>query len=516
MNKTTVWDIGHKPGRLSCAFNASPRSTIQWFKNGKLITDNKYLYRVEESHTDSVLHKFWTTISSIVFYGYDRGINEYSADNTLNPSDAGIYTCVVSNTYGKIQSETELIIEFPPIVTTSTPFAAVDIKDNIPAVLQCAVHSVPSSTVEWYKGDKLLSPQERISIENGKGEKFESSLSIIKVSKLDYGNYRCVATNKYNEKGETSVVLQEKSRPNQIKDFKLSSRTWNSLNLYWTPGFDGGETQSFKLVYTKKNSNQLPLHIEKITQNRYNLTGLEPDNNYEVTIYPFNIMGFGPPTSSLTFKTSKLLLPVPQRIEYYFSKRILSYRVPSSAICVKVEIYEKDWKILVTCAPHGNGTYKVSSKFSPKKIRVSFCSRHFKSICGPNSEALFVYDDVEEQQAISTGTVIIIGIVSVSIVLILLIIVIFTIIKRRKPPSQKVVIDEKLDDSLWSRTKKCLTSNLNDVCDIPSTVEVNGNDTYSYPHHRLQRSCEIPVVLAPTPSDSGSNSTKKTFYEVRV
>lgn len=91
-----------------------------------------------------------------------------------------------------------------------------------------------------------------------------------------------------------------------MKDFKLSSRTWSSLNLIWTPGFDGGETQSYKLVYVEKDSSKLPTEIEKINQNRYNLTGLQPDHNYELTIYPFNIMGFGPPSTPLTLRTSSM------------------------------------------------------------------------------------------------------------------------------------------------------------------------------------------------------------------
>ena len=82
---------------------------------------------------------------------------------------------------------------------------------------------------------------------------WESVLSISSVDSGDYGLYDCIAQNEMGL-ARSSVVLNVTSRPDPPEYLRILNVTYNSVNLTWSPGFDGGFPQSFKIRYKKEGA----------------------------------------------------------------------------------------------------------------------------------------------------------------------------------------------------------------------------------------------------------------------
>jgi len=51
------------------------------------------------------------------------------------------------------------------------------------------------------------------------------------------------------------------------------SQTWESAELQWTPGFDGGYEQEFVVIVTGLSSQQNPMHLSAGSLSTFNVTG---------------------------------------------------------------------------------------------------------------------------------------------------------------------------------------------------------------------------------------------------
>ena len=77
---------------------------------------------------------------------------------------------------------------------------------------------------------------------------WESTLMISNVTSKDYGAYDCIAQNEMGL-ARYSIYLNVTSRPDPPSNLKVLNITYNSVNLTWTPMFDGGFQQSYKIRY---------------------------------------------------------------------------------------------------------------------------------------------------------------------------------------------------------------------------------------------------------------------------
>lgn len=70
---------------------------------------------------------------------------------------------------------------------------------------------------------------------------YESTLTILQVDQLDYGDYTCIATNAL---GRTTSVnrLTVFSHPDPPFNLRSANSTYDTITLNWSPGFDGGTT----------------------------------------------------------------------------------------------------------------------------------------------------------------------------------------------------------------------------------------------------------------------------------
>lgn len=77
---------------------------------------------------------------------------------------------------------------------------------------------------------------------------WESILSVKNVGSKDYGTYECMAHNSLGDKSH-QVRLEVKSVPEPPNGLHIVNFTHDSVTLAWSPGFDGGYPQTFKVKW---------------------------------------------------------------------------------------------------------------------------------------------------------------------------------------------------------------------------------------------------------------------------
>jgi len=61
--------------------------------------------------------------------------------------------------------------------------------------------------------------------------------------------------------------------PDAPQDLQVMSETWESVELQWTPGFDGGYEQEFVVVVLSLSSQLSPVYISAGSSSTFNVTG---------------------------------------------------------------------------------------------------------------------------------------------------------------------------------------------------------------------------------------------------
>jgi len=68
------------------------------------------------------------------------------------------------------------------------------------------------------------------------------------------------------------------AHPDRPQNLELLSETWQSIELQWTAGFDGGYQQEFFIVVTIPSTQQEPLFRSTGSLAIFNVTGTSPSN----------------------------------------------------------------------------------------------------------------------------------------------------------------------------------------------------------------------------------------------
>lgn len=103
---------------------------------------------------------------------------------------------------------------------------------------------------------------------DGMVHKQKRVLLIISVRNEDYGNYECEASNSEGTE-KADITLLKTSVPDSPSALELSAIEWHMASLTWSPGFDGGKKQAFKIVY-KMSAEWI---TAESSESMYNLTG---------------------------------------------------------------------------------------------------------------------------------------------------------------------------------------------------------------------------------------------------
>ena len=119
------------------------------------------------------------------------------------------------------------------------------------------------------------------------------------VSSNDYGAYDCFAQNEMGV-DRTIVNLNVTSSPDPPSYLRILNVTYNSVNLTWTPGFDGGVPQSFKIRYRKEGAdNYQYVDVAPEGTTYFEVQDLKEGTRYSFSIMSFNKLGHSSYTADI-------------------------------------------------------------------------------------------------------------------------------------------------------------------------------------------------------------------------
>ncbi|XP_054854866.1 nephrin [Eublepharis macularius] len=210
---------------------------------------------------------------------------------------AGLYECQVDNGISPAaRSSARLVVQFPPEIMKSPGQRKVGAPgDGIStAALPCHAQGVPLVEFSWSKKGVALdlqNPRYTILTEH-KASLHTSILTIANVSSVhDYGLFTCTASNAMGT-DRLDIQLLSISRPDPPTGLKVVAVAHNWLALEWTPGFDGGLEQSFRVRYHRPGTPSfLDVDVFPPQSPMFTLTGLHPNTPYNVSVNACNALG---------------------------------------------------------------------------------------------------------------------------------------------------------------------------------------------------------------------------------
>ena len=94
--------------------------------------------------------------------------------------------------------------------------------------------------------------------------------------------------------------------PEEPKNLEVTAVDDTSINLQWTPGFDGGYNQSFDIQVFDESSGLRILklkNIRRVEGNKTNILGLTPQTRYLMKIRSWNREGYSNFSDEITITT---------------------------------------------------------------------------------------------------------------------------------------------------------------------------------------------------------------------
>ena len=107
-----------------------------------------------------------------------------------NPSDTGVYYCVISDGGVTANSSATLTVLATP--TVSSAMSSYSVNESGSVTFHCTGTGFPEPVISWYKNGALINNSRFIESQNGS----VGSLTLINASRTDTSiNYQCIATN---------------------------------------------------------------------------------------------------------------------------------------------------------------------------------------------------------------------------------------------------------------------------------------------------------------------------------
>ncbi|CAH1797609.1 unnamed protein product [Owenia fusiformis] len=422
--QTKTINVSESDFSIRCEVRGKPSPQVTWSKNGIALISDLYTFDTQQVTIEE--HSFHV-ISTLRLNGPGRN------GEGLTKGDSGNYSCCATNSLMQsgtcLTSSMQLFIQYPPEVTTPDAKVAVDKNDT--ASLACTAQSLPLSTIQWYKGDELIihgGKYDIATVTKISTNQVMSTLNITGVMEADFGNFRCHAVNTLGS-NHRMVNLTVKTTPDAPSGLQLVETTWESAQLSWVPGFDGGHPQTFVLTQFNGESNKrVPVNPDGAST--YNVTMLYPNTNYTFSVFGENRLGGGPYSNSIQVTTKSLALPTAQDVKYDTDTRTITFETTTDNVCVRIltSSNNNNWKLYEECAPPAGGSLQITDA-SVKYVQVLFCHQTRRDVCSRAASAAIVEPATAD---IPVETIIIVASVCGAIILILVVIFLIVYCRKRK------------------------------------------------------------------------------------
>ncbi|XP_064602372.1 hemicentin-2-like isoform X2 [Liolophura sinensis] len=471
--------------RLQCQVRGRPQPDVQWRKNGIPfdVRGDGDFYRISQSAAETSDSQSSIVTSTLAFKGFQRLHREDGREDQLLMEDTANYTCAS----GAISQTIQIFVQYAPLVTVTPLKVAQDANSTV--TFTCLAKSNPEPIFEWHFNEQVLNSDGKYRIQSGgRGQQeyeYTSILTVSQASQSDHGTYKCTATNSQGTNTQTAAIV-DKSVPDACKDLKVLGMTWNSVFLDWTPGFNGGEDQTFMVYYTSdKHSDNV-----EAPRNGFNISGLHPSTSYTLRVAGVNRRGTGPKSAPINVTTMNYNFTVPTAVKFEHASNTLSFEPPGPGYFAKVEVWindEQGWQVSEERANTEGGSIRLKEE-NIKKCRVCFCLELQPYVCSSSVQAESVGDPATPASGdLPTEGVVAIACVCALIIIGLCIILVCVIRKKKQDKAAK---DYELETQANRRSQP-----INNPKDIHPK---RGYDNPDFTSHQIQRNGH--VATAPIPN----------------
>ncbi|CAG9798116.1 unnamed protein product [Chironomus riparius] len=376
--------VGDSDFSVSCSAKGKPKPSVKWFKDGRELTSEANFYEITTSPNEGP-NGMVTVQSNLKFYGKMR-----PNSNQLLPNDRGTYSCVYQNEVNSANSTMHLKIEHEPIILHQYNKVAADLRET--AIVVCKVQAYPKPEFQWTYGTNTApismssDAHYEINTQSDNNDVYTSVLKIHNVRHNDYGEYNCRASNSL-ETIRAPIRLQPKGQPEKPTNLDASDIGSNFIALNWTPGFDGGLSNTkFFVLYRKVSipSNEVngdcgsyytssPDWSEFDCHRNHpcNITPLDQHSSYVFKVKAMNTKGNSEYSSEITKTTKVSKIPSALRVSYDPSTKMLGINVGQTCLALTAvvetllhaETHVPEWHIVgqIQLAASGNApTFKES------------------------------------------------------------------------------------------------------------------------------------------------------------
>lgn len=376
--------VGDSDFSVSCSAKGKPKPSVKWFKDGRDLSSESNFYEITTSPNEGP-NGMVTVQSNLKFFGKMR-----PNLNQLLPNDRGVYSCVYQNEVNTNNSTMHLKIEHEPIVLHQYSKVAADIRETAEVV--CKVQAYPKPDFQWTFGTNTAAismssdAHYEINTSSDNNDIYTSVLKIHNVRHNDYGDYNCRASNSL-ETIRAPIRLQPKGAPEKPNNLDSAEIGSNFISLNWTPGFDGGLTNTkFFVLYRKVSiaSNEIngdcgtqytssPDWSEFDCHRDYpcNITPLDQHSSYVFKVKALNTKGNSEYSNEITKTTKVSKIPSALHVSYDPMTHMLGVNVGQTCLALVAVVetvlhgdtHIPEWHIIDQIPLHASGstpTYKES------------------------------------------------------------------------------------------------------------------------------------------------------------